>query len=188
MSQRFFRLHNDASSPGRWHLDNPTDGGGRELDDSWQFTDGRPVHIPGRLKVPVEQPGRPLDFTLAGLAIPIVHVRVASVLTELAPADVQLVPVDIDGQPDQYLLFVATRLIRCIDEQASRIRLRGAEEDPPERGWQYASVRDLRIDKTKVGTARVLRPEGWTGALIVSEDLKAAMERLNATGTKFTEV
>ncbi|MFP2907196.1 imm11 family protein [Pyxidicoccus sp. 3LFB2] len=188
MSQRFFRLNNDAGSPGRWHLDNPTDSEGRELDDSWQFTDGRPVHVPGRLKVPVEQPGRPLDFTLAGLAIPVVHVRVASVLTERAPADVQLVPVDIDGQPDQYLLFVATRLIRCIDEQASRIRLRDAEEGPPERGWQYASVRDLRIDKSKVGDAKVFRTEGWNIALVVSDDIKTALEQLGTTGVKFEEV
>nr|BDT32984.1 hypothetical protein MFMH1_26530 [Myxococcus sp. MH1] len=58
----------------------------------------------------------------------------------------------------------------------------------PEKVGHYASVRDLRIDKSKVGTARVFRPEGWTGALIVSEDLKLALEHVNATGVKFTEV
>ncbi len=190
MSQRFFRLNNDAASPGRWHLDNPTDSDGRELGatGAWQFTDGRPVDVPGRLKVPVEHPGRPLDFTFAGLAIPVVHVRVASVLAELAPNDVQLLPVDIEGQPDQYLLFVATRLIRCIDEKASRVRLRAAEEGIPEGGWQYASVRDLRIDKSKTGDAKVFRTEGWNIALVVSDDIKTALERMGATGVKFEEV
>jgi hypothetical protein len=52
----------------------------------------------------------------------------------------------------------------------------------------YASVRDLRIDKTKVGNAKVIRPEGWTGAFIVSEEIKTALERMKATGVKFTEV
>lgn len=188
MSQRYFRLNNDAYVPGRWHLDNPTDSTGRELDNSWQFTDGEPVQFAGRLKVPVEHPGRPLDFTFAGLAIPVVHIKVASILAELASNDVQLIPVDIEGQPDQYLLFVATRLIRCIDERASRIRPRTAEQDAPERGWQYASVRDLRIDKSKVGDAKVFRTEGWNVALIVSDDIKTALERMGATGVKFEEV
>ena len=50
------------------------------------------------------------------------------------------------------------------------------------------AVRDLRIEPAKVGDARVLRASGWPGPLIVSEDIKQALERLGATGTKFTEV
>lgn len=85
-------------------------------------------------------------------------------------------------------MLVATRLIRCIDEKASRIQLWTHEDGVPEKLGHSASVCDLRIDKAKVGSARVLRPEGWTGALIVSEDIKTAMARVNATGAKFTEV
>jgi hypothetical protein len=65
---------------------------------------------------------------------------------ELAPDDVQLIPVDVEGHPDQYLILVATRLIRCIDEKASRIRLWTHEDGVPHKVGQYASVRDLRID------------------------------------------
>lgn len=46
----------------------------------------------------------------------------------------------------------------------------------------------MRIDATKVGSAKVFRPEGWTGALIVSEDIKNALEHAKATGVKFTPV
>jgi hypothetical protein len=46
------------------------------------------------------------------------------------------------------------------------------------------SVRDLHIDKAKVGSAQVLRCEGWTGPLIVSGKIKDALERMGATGTK----
>jgi hypothetical protein len=53
---------------------------------------------------------------------------------------------------------------------------------------QYASVRDLRIDRAKVGDAKVLRPEGWDVTLVVSEDIKDALERIGATGAKFEEV
>ncbi len=120
--------------------------------------------------------------------IPVVHVRVASMFAELAPDDVQLIPVDVEGQPDQYLILVATCLIRCIDEKASRIRLWTHEDGLPDMVGQYASVRDLRIDKAKVGSAKVFRPEGWTVALIVSGEMKDALERMGATGTRFEEV
>ncbi|WP_373371281.1 imm11 family protein [Stigmatella ashevillensis] len=109
-------------------------------------------------------------------------------LAERAPEDVQLLPVDVEDQPDQYLVLVATRLIRCIDETASRIRLWPHESGLPEMADQYASVRDMRIDKARVSGARVFRCEGWVGPLIVSEEIKDALEHLGATGTRFEEV
>lgn len=188
MPPRFFELHDDVSVPRRWHLKNPTDLRGREVDDPWQFTNGVPLRLETRLKVPVEQEGRPLDFSEAGLGIPAVHVRVASVFSELAPDDVQLIPVDIPGQPEQYLILVATRLIRCIDEQASKVQFWKPEDGLPDMVGKYYAVDHLRIDTVKVGNARVLRPEGWAGSLLVSEDIKAALERMGATGARFEAV
>jgi hypothetical protein len=63
----------------------------------WDFKRGTPVHVEGRLKIPVEIAGRPLDLSEAGIRIPVVHVKVASMLAELAPDDVQLIPADIEG-------------------------------------------------------------------------------------------
>jgi len=186
MSQRFFELADDRYFPHRWHLDTPSDSQGRRVFD-WDFTKGAPVLVEGRLKIPIEIAGRPLDYSWAGLSIPVVHIKLASMLSELAPSDVQLVPADIEGQPDQYLVLVATRLIRCIDEQASRIKLWTLEDGVPKKVGTYRDVRDLRVDKAQVGNAKVFRPEGWE-VLIVSEEIKNAMERLGATGTRFMEV
>src|SRR3954471_3626989 len=121
MGQRFFELNDDVSLPRRWHLDTPRDSQGNSVFD-WDFTSGTSVRVQGRLSAPIEIAGWPLDFTEAGSGIPIVHVRAATVFSELAPSDVQLLPVDIEGQPDQYLILVATRLIRCIDEKASKVQ------------------------------------------------------------------
>lgn len=187
MTQRFFKLNDDVYVPRRWHLKTPIDSQGRRVFD-WDFTKGAPVHVEGRLKIPVETEGRALDFSEAGLGIPVVHVKVASMLAEVSPDDVQLFPADIDGQPDQYLVMVATRLIRCIDEKISRVRLWTAEDGVPQKVGQYRDVRDLRVDRARVGTAKVLRPEGWEVALIVSEEIKDAMERLGTTGARFEEV
>jgi hypothetical protein len=187
MPQRFFRLSDDVSSPRRWHLGSPVDEQGHPLDD-WDFTKGMPVRLQGRLSVPVEEKGNPLDYSEAGLMVPVVHARVASVFEERAPNDVQLVPVDIEGQPESYLLLVATRLIRCIDEKASRVQFWTPEDGVPHKVGTYYAVDDLHIDKAAVGQARVFRPEGWEVALIVSEDIKDALERMGATGTQFEEV
>jgi hypothetical protein len=187
MSKRFFELADDVNVPHRWHLATPTDSQGRQVDDR-QFTIGAPVHTQERLRIPVEIAGKLLDFTEANVGVPVVHVRVASMFAELAPDDVQFIPVDVEGQPDQYLILVATRLIPCIDEQASRIQLWTHENGIPDMVGKYFSVRDLRIDKGKVGRAKVFRPEGWTVVLIVSGEIKDALERMGVTGTRFEEV
>lgn len=188
MHHRFFELYDDVGIPGRWHLTNPVDSQGREVEDPWQFTEGRSVTVQDRLRIPIEVPGRALDFTLAGLSVPVVHVRVASLFTELASQDVQILPVELDGRPEQFCILVATRLIACIDEKASRVQFWRPEDGLPEKVGQYSSVRDLHIDPTKVGSARVFRARGWPGPLIVSEDIKQGLERLGVSGVKFTEV
>jgi hypothetical protein len=187
MSQRFFDLADDVYVPRRWHLDTPLDSQGRRVHD-WDFKRGTPVQVEGRLKIPIEITGRPLDFSEAGTSIPVVHVRVAAMLSERAPGDVQFIPADIEGQPDQYLILVATRLIRCIDEQASEVSFWTPEHGVPDKVGQYMGVDRLRIDKAKVGNAKVFRPKGWSSTLIVSEEIKDALERMGATGTKFEEV
>ena len=187
MSKRYFELSDDVSFPHRWDLDTPTDSHGQKVDDR-MFRRGEPIHLQERLRIPVEIAGKPLDYTEAGVGLPVVHVRVASMFAELAPDDVQLIPVAVEGHPDEYLILVATRLIRCIDEKASRIRLWTQEDGVPHKVGQYASVRELRIDKAKVGSAKVFRLEGWRSSLIVSEEIKDTLEGMGATGTRFEEV
>ena len=188
MPQRFFRLKEDVQVPGRWHLDDPTDRHGCEVDDPTDFNEGYPVHAERHLKVPIQHVGKPLDFTLTALSVPVVHVKVAERFTELAPNDVQLIPVDIQGYPDQYLILVATKLIRCINEKASKVQFWMPEDGLPEKAGQYYAVDDIRIDAKRVGDTKVFRTEDWPLALIVSEDIKQALERVKATGVKFTQV
>ncbi|WP_338863707.1 imm11 family protein [Myxococcus stipitatus] len=190
MSQtRYFRLSENVQS-GYWYLGDPRNGQGHEVDDPSLFRAGRPVQVESRLSVPIIEPGKPLDFSTAGTgAAPIVHVTVASIFAELAPNDVQLLPVDIKGHPDQYLLLVATKLIRCIDDTASEeVRYWKPEHGQPERVGDYKVVSGLRIDPSKVGDAKVFRTWGWDLALIVAEDVKDGLERAKTTGMKFKQV
>jgi len=187
---RYFKLSDDMSLQGRWLLGDPTDSQGQKVDDPWQFEAGGSVAIEERLKIPIYHPGSPLDFTLTDVGgAPVVHKRAASIFAELAPDDVQVIPVDVDGLLEPYCILVATRLIRCIDDNASEeVRYWKPEDGRPEKVGKYRAVYGMRIDPTKVGDAKVLRTWGWTGALIVSEDIKEALERAGVTGAKFEEV
>ncbi|GHH04096.1 DUF1629 domain-containing protein [Comamonas sp. JC664] len=189
MTKRYFQLSDNISIPGRWELGHPMDAQGHEVEDPWMFREGYSVETRKQLTLPIDAPGKALDFSLAGFSTPVVHIQVAEVFQELAPHDVQLLPVHIQGHADQYLILVATKRIRCIDDAASEEVLRWHEEDGrPEKVGHYRDVYGMRIDAAKVGNAKVFRTEGWTIALIVSADIKLALERIGATGVKFTPV
>ncbi|NVJ26280.1 MULTISPECIES: imm11 family protein [Myxococcus] len=188
MPSRFFRMAEDVQA-GNWYLGDAEDSRGQEVEDPWMFRGGRTVRVEGPLSIPIDEQGKALDFSLAGVGLaPIVHVKVATLVSELAPDDVQTVPVSIKGHPDQYLILVATRLIHCIDEQASKVQFWEPGDGMPQKVGQYFAVNDLRIDVTKVGDAKVFRTAGWDLALIVSEEIKQALERIKTTGVKFTPV
>ncbi|HZH74770.1 MAG TPA: DUF1629 domain-containing protein [Archangium sp.] len=189
MAQRYFELKDDMSSPGRWLLRNPLDAQGKEV-RTRQFMSGEPTRHEGRLRVPVYHPGTPLDFTRVDTgAIPVVTEKVARVLTEVAPGDVQLFPVEVESRPEPHFLVNVTRLIKCIDDEASTEVLYWQPEDGrPDKVGQYRDVYGMRIDPSKVAGAKVFRPWGWRVALIVAEDVKEALERTDATGLDFREV
>lgn len=188
---RYFDLHDDFRAPGRRELGDPVSLHWRKKVDSvWLFTSGAPVRGLGKLSATVQPPGRPLDFSLAGAGLtPIVHARVASIFRELAPDDVQLLPVEVEDCDERYFILVATRLVRCIDDRACAEARRYTPEDGlPERVGHYRTVRGLRIDPEKTDGARVFRTWGWPVSLIVSEGIKEALEHAGATGVRFAEV
>ncbi|QAT86007.1 hypothetical protein EJ065_4456 [Corallococcus coralloides] len=189
MVRRYFDLSDDMTIPGRWVLGTPTDAQGREVDDPWMFYRGQQLPDLGRLKLPMDVPGRALDFSLAAFAAPVVHARVASALTELAPQEVQTLPVEIEGHPEPFFILVATQLIQCIDEKATEEFEKWTPEDGrPEKVGRYRDIWGMRIDAAQVGDAKVFRAWGWPIVLIVREEIRDALERMGATGTKFEEV
>jgi hypothetical protein len=189
MPTRYFDLFEDLYVPGRWYLDDPVDPQGREV-DLWQFERGEPVDLEGRLRIPMDRPGKSLDFSMTPVGgAPVVHSRVATLFTQLVPKDVQLVPVDVEGQPEEFFILNVTRVVKCIDDKASKeIQHWKPEDGRPEKTGKYRAVHGMRIDPGAVGDAKVFRPWGWMVVLVVSEELKQALERIGVTGMKFKEV
>ncbi|ATB30104.1 suppressor of fused domain protein [Melittangium boletus] len=187
-SPRFFYLSDDVYVPDRWDLGTPTDDQGRELDD-YLFKKGEPVSVEGRLRVPIRAyDGKVLDFTEAGISVPVVSAKTASVFSELAPHDIQLIPVDVEAHPEPFFILVCTRVVKCIDDaRCASVQYWKPEDERPELTGTYRAVYGMRIDPSKVGDAQVFRPWGWVG-LMVSENIKQALERVGATGLHFEHV
>ncbi|MBJ6759774.1 hypothetical protein JGU66_03305 [Myxococcaceae bacterium JPH2] len=192
MVRRFYDLKLDVYVKGRWHLGEPVAADGTPVDDPWKFVEGRPVTLNQKLRVPVSRPGVPVAFEFAGAAqTPIVNARIASALTQMAPADIQLFPVDVDDVAGTYHLLNVARTIRCIDDELSR-EVRYFEASDPlhsHRAGEYRHVSGLRIDKSKAPSdARVFRLWGYFLPIIVDGEVKDALEAVGASGVRFDEV
>ncbi|WP_375756422.1 imm11 family protein [Corallococcus exercitus] len=191
MSSRYFDLSDDVYLEGRWELGHPQDAQGNELKNPWQiFRKGRPSSWAGRVRIPIDIPGSVLDYSHASGSIPVVTSRVAAIFERLAPNDVQLFPVDIEGQqPDEFFILNAIRRVNCIDDVASeQVRYWTPEDGLAEKVGTYTFVWGMRIDATRLGSARVFRPLHWEVVLVIPEDIKLALESIGATGVWFKDV
>ncbi|WP_376758208.1 imm11 family protein [Archangium violaceum] len=184
----YFELQSNMRIPGRWVLKSPRDEHGQEV-DPWQFSESRVLSFQSELRLPVSLPGRELDFSLTGLGVVVVHDRVVHLFTRMGIEGVQFIPAHVDGHSGPYFILNALRIIRCIDDARSEeVRYWKPEDGQPDKVGEYRVVAGMRIDPSKVGDARVFRPWGWPVALLISEDLKQAMEAEGITGTRFVEV
>ena len=184
----YYDLRSNMRFPGRWVLADPVDEHGQEV-DPWQFDEGRLLDPQGKLVLHQAHPGSALDFSFTTLGIAVVHGRVVSLCERLGlEQQVQFLPVHVEGQSEPFFILNVLRVIRCIDDaRCEEVQYRRAEDGNPERVGLYRVVSGMRIDPSKVGDSHLFRPWGWTGALVISERLKHAMEEEGITGTRFIE-
>src|SRR5690349_11748593 len=118
---RYFEMLDDVHVPHRWYLTDPVNRHGQKLE--WVFMRGTPIQFDGPIQLSFNkyaERGVPVDYSELSIeSVPVTHVRVASVLAELAPTDVQIVPAQIPDQPDQFCIVNVIKVVKCIDDQRS---------------------------------------------------------------------
>jgi hypothetical protein len=185
---RYYQLLDDMSLPNRWLLGSPLDGRKNEI-DPWQFKDGVILELGCMPRFPLDVPGDSLDFSWAAMSIPVVHDRFARLLERLQVDGVQFIPAQVEGHPGPWYILNALHILRCIDDvRSAEVHYWRPEDNRPDKLGEYRAVYGMRIDPSKVGDARIFRPWGWRVALIISEDIKQAIESAGLTGTRFVEV
>jgi hypothetical protein len=184
---RYYQLLDDMRSPGRWLLGSPLDERKNEI-DPWQFKDGVSLELGCVPRFALDVVGSSLDFSWAALSIPVVHDRFARLFERLNVEGVQFIPAEVEGHPGPWFILNALRIPRCIDDARSgEVQYWKPEDNRPDKLGEYRAVHGLRIDPSQVGDARIFRPWGWRVALIVSEEIKQAIESAGLTGTRFIE-
>ena len=174
----------------QWLLATPTQGSGEEFDEPWLFVDGRTLPDPGLLKTQIIHPDIGRSFVLSSIQeTPIVSEEVANVFRTLAPDDVQLFPVSIEGEAKPYFVVNVLKVIDCIDEAGCReVQHYDEGDSPPEFEGEYRWIYGLRIDPAKTEGAQVFRLKKFKIAFIVSEDVKNALEAVGNLGVSFDRV
>jgi hypothetical protein len=184
MMGHFYQLRDDMTVAGRWHIGEVrTKNGFEPLLDT-----GTPFHGSEALFAEVTRGGRVLDFSLTSFAIPVATRGLAEEVHAIAGADLQCVPIDIANQSGM-IVMNSVRVIRCLDETRSEFIKWTRQDHRADLAGQYRQVTKLFVDPRAIPSdAHFFRIESWLVALIVSEKVKMAMERVGCVGAKFIEV
>ncbi|WP_224373053.1 imm11 family protein [Hyalangium versicolor] len=188
MERHFYWV--DIADVPQWYITTPVPASGGEFEEPWMFTDGRVLPNPGPIKAQVRNQGVRRTFMFAGVErVPIVSEAVGNVFRVLAPDDVQLFPVTVGRELENFFIVNATRLVDCIDEARCEEIQPYEQDDPhPEHRGAYRWVYGLRIAPAKNEGAHVLRPRKFKTAFIVSEEVKNALEQVGNLGVSFERV
>jgi len=182
---RFYRLVGDVHIPSQWQLDDVKMSDGAEVN----LLTGTRLSLAGTLHADVLGKGRELAFSEAGIGAPVATRALASAMAEVAGSDLEILPLRLGGR-DGYSALNATRSIRCLDEQRSGfMKFTDDDEIAPDKIGRYRAVGPMFVDPGSIpGGAHFFRMWGWSIALIVSERIKEAMERVGCLGAEFLPV
>jgi hypothetical protein len=117
--------------------------------------------------------------------------HLADAIATVVPDDVRLVPVSVVGnlRHDAFAIPHCLRAIDCLDETKSDFIKWTERDERPDRLGEYRAVTKLVIDPGRIPPAvHMFRLAHWPVVMIVSDVVKAAMEKAGCAGAKFEGV
>lgn len=184
MARRYYEPKDDVFIEGRWFLNGLFDGNGVEL-EARSLRYGKAVDVGPPLRLPrwnsdefidvqlplvvsqqelegVSDSRFPIDFTFAGHDLPIVTRAVAELLERNCRADIQRLPVTVEGSREQYEIINVVALLPCIDTLRSDIESCWTEKDGrPDKLGHPKSISKLVIaPEYAVGIIFFVRTDG----------------------------
>lgn len=184
MAHMFYKMVDDCEHPTKWWLD--------EVQCLLQEIDSRVLNWgqhfepPGPLIVTVKKHGEPQDvsFTLDDTLV--VTTEVADVIDRMAPGAVERFPVEIFGVQERgYEALNVVRVIDAVDRERSKYGLWKPEDDRPDKLGDFRGIYRLVIRDDIKQEAGIFRLKGWIVALVVSAQLKNALEKIGRLGVLF---
>ncbi len=198
---KFYKLSFDIENwPDMWTLGEPIAADGTPVIASLVPIVG-PYIGPSLASIPVNEkfPGKPVDFTFGPFGLIVVKSWIGALIENMG-GRIQRIPVQIDsGVEDIHEVLISLSAPRGVldmndvwesefhTSSDTRVDIRYGGLAPRQRGMLYR-VYPLRIAAAKAKGQEFFRPWEYTSALIVSENLKNALQREGVTGVKFTQV
>lgn len=169
------------ADPASWHVDDFVDANGTAV-DLIPFTSSKLLALDGPLHCRVSVTGCEVDFTLAGFGAPVVSRGLSQQLLALAPRDVQLVPLIVDGSATEFDLLNVLHCVDALDDQKS-IGGRWPEGSPTAGQWLYVARAALNAEVTD-GHA-LFRVHGWPLPIFCTDAVRETLEPQEWTGLLF---
>ncbi len=138
-----------------------------------------------RLRTTIVAKGAAVDFTFACDQSPVVSARVASMIQDLAPRAVQLIPIDVAGRPGDYEVLNVLDPLACLD--AGRSQGHRFPPGHPDAGRLFG-LDSIILDRSKAAGRSVFRLAEHLLELIVSRQVMERLVEAGVTGIRFEPV
>jgi hypothetical protein len=199
----YYEILHDFPETGRWYLGDVFDNSANQLEISVlaghePFLLGSPPRLPlvgsGKLiaisspvRVMVFKPGPPLDFTLMTVQVPVVSSAVAELLSTVAGADIQRLPVVIDRRKEAYEIINVVGRADALDIERSQIEWPPVYRRQVEGRRKPFAIYHLAVDPSRAEGHHLFRLSEWI-ALIASQTVKDLFEQHGVSGIRFRKV
>jgi Immunity protein family (Imm11) len=188
---RFCEFTSDTYGPtprNRWQIDIESTLPSGEWWDVWAYSIGNPAQPPPYpFRISHEGPRSDVNITCFGTFV--VSKSVANVVDAVADSEVQLIPVTIGGDTDEWFILNILSVVECIDYQRSQIPSYYPDDfEDASRAGKPRGILRLVIDPERVGDHQIFRVKDWRVAVVVSEKIRAALDQSWAIGLRFEPV
>lgn len=173
---RFFEVRSELTLlHDQWFLRRPRSKTGELLYPD-EFIMGLPYTGPTPVTLEIGQHGKEVQFQLAAFGMPVVSCKIARVVREIAPGDVEFFPIEIAGAEGDYEIMNVISLLDCLDETRSDFSVWQEEDGRPDLLGQYQLISTARIDGARAAGHQLFRLSKFHVSLFVSDQIRLALE------------
>ncbi len=182
--KQYFRLQSKMEIKGAWYLNDIVDEQGQEILAS-HFNQGKVFDSAKQLTVLLNVVGNPVDFRLTTFASPIVSNAFADIVESFDPQAIQRIPVTVAPSTTGYEILNILTMLKCLDYEHTKIEYYTDKDSIPELVGQIEAIWNITIKPEIAEGHHIFRLAEWWVIIVVSEDLKRALEEKGFTGMKF---
>jgi hypothetical protein len=149
--------------------------------ESYHFESGHAVKLCGTpkiMKLPLEFDSNIFQFE--GI---VAKAPVATMIAELAGAEIQRFPISFQGRSGDWEMINLTRAIECLDLEKSEVRFF------PKQPNKVMAIRRMVLNANKIGSSQIFRLAQHITTVVVADEFRRRLiDRIDVRGTQFKQI